>query len=138
MFERGAKTGFPIIVSTIAVPTLSDSFTFTPSLATIPVMMSLRELSYEKSIQVERVSLTFFQIIMITFHPCFCYFSVLRADCVRLLNSCMALLYSDVDMVHYQRISSVIPLPCVKLPELFNDLINMWSMTKSELRPAQN
>ena len=54
----------------------------------------------------------------------------------------MASMYSDVmgvDMVHNQRISPVIPLPCVKPPELFNkDLINVCSMTKSELRPAQN
>ncbi len=47
--KEAPKTGFPIIVSTITVPTLSDSCTFTPSLATLPVMMFLRELSDEKS-----------------------------------------------------------------------------------------
>src|SRR6218665_2318644 len=59
----------------------------------------------------------------------------------RLVNSCIAALYCadiGVDIVQRAICSSDIPLPRVRPPQVFNDLISVCSMTRSELRPAQN
>ena len=65
-----------------------------------------------------KLFLDFFQVAVIAFHLCFCWFSVLIAGrVVRLLNSSMTLFYSammGVDMAHNARIFLVISLPRVR------------------------
>src|SRR6218665_2308128 len=59
----------------------------------------------------------------------------------RLVNSCIAALYCaniGVDVVQRALCSSDSPLPRVGPPQVFNDLIIVCSITRSELRPSQN
>uniref|UniRef100_A0A672NXW2 Transcription factor 25 (basic helix-loop-helix) n=1 Tax=Sinocyclocheilus grahami TaxID=75366 RepID=A0A672NXW2_SINGR len=53
------KMGFPIIFSMISLPTVSNSCTFTSSLATTPVTMFLRDESGENGVQMISFSLIF-------------------------------------------------------------------------------
>src|SRR6218665_1308939 len=55
----------------------------------------------------------------------------------RLVNSCIAALYG-VDMVQKALCSSDSPLPRARPPQVFDELISVCSITRSELRPAQN
>src|SRR6218665_1125760 len=59
----------------------------------------------------------------------------------RLVNSCIAALNCadiGVGMVQRALCSSDSPLPRVRPPQVFNDFISVCSITRSELRPAQN
>lgn len=123
-------------------PTDAYSCTLASSCATTPVITFLNGGSKEKGEKAFS-----FVLILERSDESLSFLAPVASLCCSLvvyvnsLKPCMAMLISDVmgaDIVHSALCSSVNLLPCVKPPVLLSDLMSVCSLTRSQLRPAQD